>query len=319
MASFFAGMLIACSAIGSQYVAKVAGQPISVDDFKSALRFELEKYDTSTTLPAEQFSTIKNTLLEEMIRDRLLESEAKRLNISATEEELNDHFLRNKSNYSEAAFRKMLELKKIDYSKWQEDKKRELIAEKVIDKEVVAKIDISDKDVERYYKAHKKEFTHGDEVHARQIVTEDQKTAEEVWKKAKAGDNFAGLAQQYSISPEAKRGGDLGWFERGVMPKIFDEACFPLPTNEISPIVKTEFGYHIFKVVERRNAASKALSDVKDVIINKLRQERIVEAYTNWYEPLRKKTKIEINRPVVESLQQEVTPVDEDVTTEKKQ
>ncbi len=304
LAVIFAVLTIACSSGTSKELAKVDGQKIPFDEFKIALRLELEKYDTSTILPDEKFARIKEGLLEEMVRDRIIGLEAKRLGISISTEELNDHLLRHKSKYSEAAFRKMLQIKGVGYDQWQNDRERELLAEKVIDREVVAKIEISEREIERYYKTHKREFTHQDEVRARQIVTDDPKSAEDLWKKAKAGENFAALAQQFSIAPEAKRGGDLGWFERGVMPKIFDEACFPLPMNEVSPIIKTEFGYHIFKVVDRRPAASRPLASVKDIIVNKLRQEKMADAYIKWYEPLRKKAKVELDKKVFEELTQ---------------
>ncbi len=297
-----AGLIVACSATGSQNVARVGSQNISLDEFTNAVRFEVEKYDGSSAISPEKIEQIKKAVLENLIRDRVLEAEAKRLGITASEEEINDQYVRNKSHYTETTFQKMLEIKGISYDLWKADKKRELLIEKLIDSEVANKIEINDKDVERYYKIHKKEFSHGDEVHARQIVVEDQKTAETVWQKAKSDDNFAALAQEFSIAPEAKRGGDLGWFERGIMPKIFDEACFPLPTNEISPIVKTEFGYHIFKVVERRPAAAKPLAEVKETIVNKLRQERIQDAYEKWYEPLRKKAKVEIDKKVFDTV-----------------
>ena len=155
-------------------------------------------------------------------------------------------------------------------------------------------IDIDDAEVKKYYKRHIKEFSHGDEVHARQILVDNEKLAGELRTKAASGDNFAALSQEYSIAPESRRGGDLGWFPRGIMPRAFDEACFPLPAGYISQVVNTEFGYHIFKVVERRSSGTIKMEDVKDKIIARLKQEQIEKAFDAWFEPIRKKAKVEI-------------------------
>ncbi|HVG31886.1 MAG TPA: peptidylprolyl isomerase [Pyrinomonadaceae bacterium] len=82
-------------------------------------------------------------------------------------------------------------------------------------------------------------------------------TAEDVLRRARAGESFEKLAQEYSADPSNKnKGGDLGWFGRGRMVKAFEDAAFALQPGQISEVVQTEFGYHIIKVEERRNGTS---------------------------------------------------------------
>jgi parvulin-like peptidyl-prolyl isomerase len=82
-------------------------------------------------------------------------------------------------------------------------------------------------------------------------------TAEDVLKRARAGESFEKLAQEYSADPSNKnKGGDLGWFGRGRMVKAFEDAAFALQPGQISEVIETEFGYHIIKVEERRNGTS---------------------------------------------------------------
>lgn len=86
-----------------------------------------------------------------------------------------------------------------------------------------------------------------DTVHCAHILMEKQAAAEAVLVKVQAGESFAKLAEQYSICPSRKRGGDLGTFGHGQMVRPFEEAAFKLKPGEVSGLVKTEFGYHIIK------------------------------------------------------------------------
>ena len=259
--------LLSCGPAGSDIVAKVNNDIITKAEFTQALKYKASKFDPKTLKDNARMSSIKQEVLDDLIRERVLYTEAIASGINISEKDLEEEIVKFKSSYSELTFQKMLQIKGINPAQWKEEKRRELIADRFVQKGVVDSIKVSDAEIQKYYKQHKKEFTHGDEVHARQIVLDDPRKAEEIYKKLQAGENFAALAQEHSIAPEAKHGGDLGWFARGVMPKIFDEACFPLPNGEISPIVKTEYGYHIFKVLERRNTETLPLEDVKDQIV----------------------------------------------------
>lgn len=99
--------------------------------------------------------------------------------------------------------------------------------------------------------------------------------ANEVLQKVKAGGDFAELAKQYSEDPGNKdKGGDLGWVVRGQMVPAFEQATFALQPNQISDVVKTEYGYHIIKVHERDRAHMKSYDEVKDQIGQEIAQER---------------------------------------------
>lgn len=295
---FLAAVLLfaSCKAANnnSEVVAKVNGEPIHRTEMEQAVKFEVSKYDPKIINDEAKVAQIRKLTLDDLVKNLILFQAAKKAGITLSDSELNNEYTRLKSKYTEASFQKMLEFKGIKYNEWKESKKREFVIDKLIDKEVVSKIEISDEDIKKYYNRHRRTFSHGDEVHARQILVDTAKTAEEVRKRAASGENFAALAQEFSIAPESKRGGDLGWFPRGRMPRSFDEACFPLPNGEMSPVVKTEFGYHIFKVLERRQAQAVKIEDVKDKIIALLKQEKIEEAFNLWFEPIRKKAKVEI-------------------------
>lgn len=291
-----------CHDRNDEIIAKVEGEPIYKSTFTNLLKFEKAKYGTKALQDAQLIETIKKTVLDELIKEKLLYVMAKEDGINVSEEELNQEFARLKSHYTEASFQKMLELKGINYDEWKEDKKIHLTIDKFIQQKVVSNIKITDADIQKYYNGHRRDFTHGDEAHARQVLVDDKNLAETLRAKLVAGENFAAIAQEHSIAPEGKRGGDLGWFGRGIMPKAFDEACFPLPTGGISPIVKTEFGYHIFKVVERRGARTIPLKEVRDKIIVRLQQGYSEDVFNKWYEPIRSSADLEINEASIREI-----------------
>jgi peptidyl-prolyl cis-trans isomerase C len=87
-------------------------------------------------------------------------------------------------------------------------------------------------------------------VHCAHILVKTEKEANKVLERLKKGDKFSKIAKEVSLCPSKKRGGDLGTFGRGQMVKEFEKAAFALQKGQISPIVKTKFGYHIIKRLE---------------------------------------------------------------------
>lgn len=87
-------------------------------------------------------------------------------------------------------------------------------------------------------------------VHCAHILVKTEKEAKAVLERLKKGEKFANITKQVSLCPSGKRGGDLGTFSRGKMVKEFEKAAFALQKGQISPVVKTKFGYHIIKRLE---------------------------------------------------------------------
>jgi len=89
-----------------------------------------------------------------------------------------------------------------------------------------------------------------DKVHCAHILVKTEKEANTVLERLKNGERFANIAKEVSLCPSGKQGGDLGTFGRGKMVKEFENAAFALQKGQISPMVKTKFGYHIIKRLE---------------------------------------------------------------------
>jgi peptidyl-prolyl cis-trans isomerase D len=161
--------------------------------------------------------------------------------------------------------------------------------------EEMAKVTIPDSEVEQYYASHADEFGQPEKRRARHILlttTAQNKEArrqemEKILARAKAGEDFATLARQFSEDGSAAQGGDLGFFGRGQMVQPFEEAVFRLQKGEVSDMVETPFGFHIIKLEDITPAKITALADVKGVIEQKLKKqtaqnsafEKVNEAY----------------------------------------
>ena len=88
------------------------------------------------------------------------------------------------------------------------------------------------------------------EIHCAHILVKTEKEAQAAMDRLKRGEKFANVAREISLCPSGKRGGDLGTFGRGRMVREFEDAAFALQKGQISPIVKTKFGYHIVRRLE---------------------------------------------------------------------
>ena len=146
-----------------------------------------------------------------------------------------------------------------------------------------AKVRVPERDIERSYNDNIETYSTPEEVRASHILfkTEGKKDeevkakAEEVLKEVRAGKDFAELAKKYSEDEaSAKNGGDLDYFSRGRMVPEFDEAAFSLAPGQVSDLVKTQYGYHIIKVVDKKPATTKTLDEVRTQITEQLAWEQ---------------------------------------------
>lgn len=133
----------------------------------------------------------------------------------------------------------------------------------------------SDDELRQYYDQHPADFKSGEEVHVRQILVHDEQVANDIVAKLKAGASFEELSGQYSLAPNAKKGGDIGYVSRGELPKMFEDEIFALKPGTSSNVIRTDSGFHIFKVDERRPPGTIDLVTAAPVIRERLRDDAI--------------------------------------------
>ena len=139
------------------------------------------------------------------------------------------------------------------------------------------------------------------EVHARHILVKTEEEAKDLVKQLKAGADFNELAKKSSDSSNAHSGGDLGYFSRGQMVKSFEDAAFALEPGQVSDPVKSEFGWHVIKVEDKRNRPVPSFEEVKDQIMASLVQTQLKDTV----QKLRSSASIDILDPELKKAMDE--------------
>jgi hypothetical protein len=175
---------------------------------------------------------------------------------------------------------------------WKEDRKEKLLIDKLIKREVDSVIHVSDDEIREYYDANKDEFQQPLMVRARQIVVGTEEEADALRTRLVRGEDFAEIARLHSLSPDAQSGGDLGVFAKGQMPEVFDEIVFRYRVGSISKVVKSPYGYHIFKVEDRIRPRLQKIEEVRDQIAAAIFQGRQEAFFKDWLDSLKKQARI---------------------------
>ncbi len=160
-------------------------------------------------------------------------------------------------------------------------------------------IKVSDKEAKDFYNKNRDKFKKDAQLKARHILLKSEKEAKEVIKEIKNSKNklekFIELAKSKSIGPSGENGGDLGWFERAQMVPEFSEAAFKLKKGEFTKTpVKTQFGYHVIMVEDKKPKSTAPFSEVKNMIKENLRMEKFQKSMKELSNRLRKSAKIDI-------------------------
>jgi parvulin-like peptidyl-prolyl isomerase len=286
------------SNLSQDILAQVNEEFITLEEFNNELR-DIKLEHGKLPEDRESLDQLKTAFLDQSINRKLILGEARRIDIHVSEEEINKNILALKRDYAGESFKAMLEGRGMSFEEWKRRLKEKLLAEKMI--YTVAQFDgpIDDKLVKQYYEEHIEKYSFPEQVRARQIVVATLEEAKGILRKLRKGEDFEKLAKEKSMMPEGLYGGDLGFFARGEMPEAFDEV-FSLKVGGISKIIKSPYGYHIFKVEEKADAKVREFDEVKDEIAHQIRKEKSGQIYYKWLSELRAKAKIKINKQLLE-------------------
>jgi parvulin-like peptidyl-prolyl isomerase len=283
-------------------VATVNGEPIAVSSLQKAMKRAQHDDENLTPRTEEDSRALAKQLLSDLVDQALLLQTAKALSIRVEPERVDRALLRLRAEYPGATFDQALAEGGQTLDELREQLKRQLTIEAYFSAQVFARVTVSQGDVEAYFKLHEADLNHPELVHALQLVVDDQETARKVQAALHKNERFEELARKYSKSPDAKVGGDLGWFARGQMPEVFDQVCFSLQKGQVSDVVPSSYGFHLFKVLDKKPAAAASLADSKAQVEAQLKQERQAEAQRAKLDELRQKAKLVIHEDVLATV-----------------
>jgi len=268
-------LLLTSSLSFAATLATVDGTKISDEDVNNALMQATQ--GRLAQLPAAKQDQLKKQFLEELIAKQVIYEDAKKKGIT------------NSKEYKEQ-LQKIIESIKKD------------LAIKLWQKKLFESIKIGEKELRDYYNKNKQEFMQKESVHARHILVKSEDEAKKIINQLKglSGEalkkKFIELAKEKSTGPSGPRGGDLGYFSKGQMVPAFEKAAFETKVGHITTTpVKTQFGYHVIYVEDKKKAATKPFEEVKPYIEQRLKMEKFREVMQKKMQELKSKAKIKYN------------------------
>jgi peptidyl-prolyl cis-trans isomerase C len=274
-------------------VATVDGDPITLGEFQ-------ERFTRAGIKPdRDDEMALKTEFLNRIIERKMMLRDAQRKRIKVGLPEINARIETFRSEQNKD-IKETLAGMGIDFEKWKADIWENMMIEKLTAREVDRHVSVSAPEVRRYYQANPQEFDRPEQVRARQIVVSTEEEARKILEALRNKADFAALAKQKSTAPEAADGGDFGrYFAMGEMPPEFN-VLFGMPKGAVSGVVKSPYGYHIFKLEEKRTAGRRGLEEVSREIHDKLLREKQEKRYQQWLKELRARTKFEVNYQALE-------------------
>ncbi len=229
---------------------------------------------TSTQLRSELEKVGGKSVLGRMIDQEVIRQAAKKQNLTVSDQDVQEELNNFKQQFpSEDAFNQALANEGMTMEEFKSQVKDRLLLDKLATKDV----QVSQEDIKKYYEEHGKEFAEPEQVRARHILVDTEEEAKAVLDRLKKGEDFAKVAQEKSKdTTSAIKGGDLGFFERGAMVPEFDKTVFSMKVNDLSEPVKTQFGYHIIQLLEKKEAKQPTLEEVSSKIEKQLKKEKAI-------------------------------------------
>lgn len=266
--------------ISSKPVVQVNDHSLSAKEFSNQLARRLKNFNALAAKDPSNVARAKEDIIRVYILQALSEDYAKKNNISVEDAELEKELNSFRSSYpDDLSFRRVLAEENLSVSEWKEELRETLLYQKVF-RQISSKIqNPTDAEVLRYFEDNKAQFKRQERIYLRQIISDELTKAQSIRDELKKKD-FAELAKKYSVSPEAKNGGLVGWIEKGSV-DIFDKA-FSLPIGGMSQVLESPYGFHIFKVERRQPPGYAALPEVKAQITQALLGRKQQAEFSAW-------------------------------------
>jgi parvulin-like peptidyl-prolyl isomerase len=304
------------SALFPALVAKVNGTPIPGRLLEQAIMRELVNIGNPSwkDLREEYRAQLIYSFLQPLITSELIYQKAIATGLKATSAEVQAGFQQvAKSFKDEAEMNQALAAESMDKATLEKDIEKRLVVSKYVEEYISSKVAVTPAELSEYYKSHTSDFQHPDMVRTRHILIQPKsntaeqdgaarKIAEGLLARIKGGEDFAKLAKENSMDGSAADGGDIGFAAQKDLAPEYGDAAFSLPLGGIQ-LIRTEFGYHIVKVTDKKSEGIASLEEAKASLTDFLKRQKVDEELKKVVEKLREQANIEYLIPVGTALE----------------
>lgn len=291
----------------SKVVVTVGEKKVTLGELDAMI---LEKMPQMAQLPEEMrqqyLPNIRKQAIDAVVVENLLDAQIKASKITVSDDavmaKISEISEKNGMTLDQLKERLVQMNKSMDELK--KDISKELGYEQLFMSGLGKGVSIKDADVQKYYDANTDKFTQKAQAKASHILIKTEADAsdedkakakaqiDEILVKVKAGGDFAAIAKESSACPSSAKGGDLGYFERDKMVKPFSDAAFSMKVGEVSDVVETQFGYHIIKLTDMKEAGKRTFAEAKEEIKSMLESKQRSDATRKYIEALKAKANI---------------------------
>jgi len=289
----------------SAIAARVNGEPI----LWSEVDHEVNRFVTQVGADPKskefekQKADLTKGIVDQLVLQKLIMQEARKRNLLAADKEINEQLARIRQQFpSEKAFGDALAKENLNLTTLRELIRFRLTQRRVADA-VTANVKIADDEVRAAFDKDRTSYDKPAQIKVSHILFRVTDKNQEPVAQAKAkialaklsdGEKFEDVAKKYSEDPgSAERGGDLGFVSRGTLVKEFEEVAWALKPGQVSGLVKTQFGLHIIKLFDIKQAEKADFDKVKDEVRDKMLAGKREKAFEGWLEEQKKAAKIE--------------------------
>jgi peptidyl-prolyl cis-trans isomerase SurA len=283
---------------------------ITISDVREAMAFEAEQLRQRYRgeILQEKTRELYQNTLRPLIDLQLQLAQAKKLNLQASEEDVNFHMerLKEDNRLSDAQLQDMLQSRGMTLESYRKQIRESLLVSKVVNVEVRSRLVILETELQEAYEQRQSQYRVAGELtvsHILFLVPEGAAAEQEEGAKAKAaevlrqlrdGKDFATLAREYSEGPSAEGDGLLGTFRTGELLPGFEEAVAGLRPGDISDLVRTQVGWHIIRLESRKDGGHQPFEEVREELRSELSRTKTEKKYMEWLESLRQQSYIKI-------------------------
>lgn len=285
---------------GNETVLKVGGRVITLREFFED--YDRAKLERGITGDPQAAAALKDALVSETIKRELILKRARETGITVQAEEVAAEIGRIRAHYPGDSFREMLAEQYVAYDEWIERQKVRLLVEKVLDQELQSKISVSEDEAREWFAAHPELAEQPPKVRLLQILVSTEEEAKLLRSRLGRGEDFATLARERSVSPEGPTGGELGVFSAGEVPEMMD-VVFTIPAGQLSEVVQSEYGFHLFKVVETMPGRTLAFEEVRPRVTEAVRASKVEGAFPAWLQSLASGIRVERNDVILAAIE----------------